>query len=228
MRVAGFFAGGALPDRARGTNYDEAAFLPDLAATLLDVGGAADGVPDGASLWPALRDGAAPTARAEPRIVHVADPADPLSECVVFWRENATTTWKLLRGRQLYDGYYPPCTSSPCPRSPAADPLAALYLFDVANDPTESDNLAHRRPDVVAALDAAARAAPAAAPPPRRTTHETTARGGGAVLHVFTLFQLKPYANQTPTHGLYTLYLYRGAAFWLAHEDARVRRALCA
>ena len=50
------------------------------------------------------------------------------------------------------------------------------------------------------------------------------------MLHVFK--RCFSYANlrgnQTPTHGLYTLYLYRGAAFWLAHEDARVRRALCA
>ena len=217
MRVGGFLAGGALPPGARGTRYAGSVFFPDLTATLLDAAGATDGVLDGASLWPALREGDAAAARdggaaagrdgaaagrggdaagrdgaaaalspalvpedtnaaapaprdtaAAPnprvRVVHVATPDDPLDECVVFWEENATTTWKMMRGRQLYDGYYPVCHQSPCPRTKAADPFADLYLFDVARDPTETTNHAASRPGVVAILDAAAARAGAVAP----------------------------------------------------------------
>ena len=108
-----------------------------------------------------------------PLVVNVADPDDPLSECVVFWRQ-----WKLLRGRQLYDGYYPPCAESPCPRAPAEDAFDDLYLFDVEADPTEFTNLASQRPDVVSILDAAARAAPAAAP-----QHNAVEAAGLPILH---------------------------------------------
>ena len=39
--------------------------------------------------------------------------------------------WKLIRGTQLFDGYYPPCNASGCAHIPAPDAGAALFLFNL-------------------------------------------------------------------------------------------------
>ena len=128
-----------------GSTIDQTVCLTDLYATCLAAGGAAsgetaatDGGEDSVDLVPLLRDGDPSNLAARPGIVHHS--LDGMFAIRV-------GDWKLVEGLGS-GGFTAPKRIRP------ADGRPTVQLYNLAEDPTESRNIASERPEVVTRLQA--------------------------------------------------------------------------
>jgi len=156
VRTNAFVAGGFVPATARGQTTPGLVHMADWYATFCALAGidkndtraAAAGLPpvDGLDVWPALRG--APSAASPRREVHLS------SQALLLGR------YKLVAGVQPMTGWTGPVYPNNTGAQPGFYPkgwkhdCGAGELYDVFSDPTEHENLATSRPDVLATLQA--------------------------------------------------------------------------
>ena len=148
--------GPRLPQAARGTAIHQLTSVVDFLPTMLSAAGLE--IPaglDGLSLWPLFTNSAyaslQPPLRTELVLNIDNNPGDPVGAVNTAIISNG---WKLIVGRQKFDGYYPVCNASGCPRRPASDEGESLFLFNLNESIAETTNYATSHPDVVAAMKA--------------------------------------------------------------------------
>jgi len=96
---------------------------------------------DGFSMWDSITQN---VSSPRSQILHNIDPIDNTSAVRL-------GDWKLIQGKQQYDGWYP------APKLDKQLPTANetyLYLFNVTGDPNEQNNLVAAYPDLVLKLQA--------------------------------------------------------------------------
>mmetsp|Transcript_10293 Transcript_10293/g.14187 ORF Transcript_10293/g.14187 Transcript_10293/m.14187 type:complete len:274 (-) Transcript_10293:356-1177(-) len=153
IRVNAFLSGGYLPETVRGTQQENMVTISDWYATFCALAGvdpfdskaAKAGLPpvDSINLWPLL-SGSNSTA--------------PRAEYLVNANALVKDNWKLLKGRQVNSGWsgprYPNITSAGNEVGHVQLDCSGGCLFDVANDPSEYENVASKHPEIVAQLEA--------------------------------------------------------------------------
>jgi len=148
VRVVSFVSGGLIPAVAKGTTRRGLMHHVDVPATLAKLGGVdldGDGLlqVDGMDAWEIIVGG-----------------ADSAREEVVLNIDNTTTfhgliqgDWKLIVGNQLYDGWWSngPYTHTKPNATQAAVKIdgTPAWLFNLAEDPEERENLATSHPEIL-------------------------------------------------------------------------------
>lgn len=139
VRGVAFVTGGdnVFPSKARGTQSNDLWHCTDIFATLLPLAGApVPATADGVDMWPAL-SGDAKGTRHEVLINLLNDEPGKLPLYAAIRVDN----WKLIIQSKLltfYDGWW---HVPPTPPEPAPKHLGEVYLFDLAKDPYERNDL---------------------------------------------------------------------------------------
>lgn len=153
VRGISFVSGGLLPSAASGRQVTGLLQHVDIPTTLAALGGAKLPEADGYDMWKVVAEGAA-----SPR-TEVPVNVDPLNCTGANGSFDALISgdWKLISGSAgLYDGWWSNGNySREQPSSSAAEVMIggkSVWLFNLANDPNERENVALTQPAVVERL----------------------------------------------------------------------------
>ncbi|XP_077999968.1 arylsulfatase I-like [Glandiceps talaboti] len=166
IRAVGFVNSPLLGDHVRGTATKELIHMSDWFPTLVRLAGGTligNKKLDGYNQWETISQGA-PTVRNE--ILYNIDPLYRIPSLAKVgqdkWANNPFNIsmraairvgeWKLLTGRAGNNSWLAPPESNMRSIHPDRSTIELVQLYNIVNDPTENENLANERPDIVEGL----------------------------------------------------------------------------